>query len=181
MDERRSPRHEGPSPIGEMLLAAGLVNRAQLREALRLQAQQGGRLGHILVDQGFVDPVSFAETLADQLGLAFFDLELTEIDPRVASLVPMEVARHHRLLPVAARAGRITLVMADPSNELGRREVERLTGSAVRLALAPSDQIQAALTRTEARLAEVAALEDAFEKILGEPEAATTVPLSRAV
>ena len=50
------------SKLGEMLVKAQLINDVQLEEALKIQRREGGKLGSIVVRQGFCsdqDIVSF--------------------------------------------------------------------------------------------------------------------------
>lgn len=145
MDERQTRRHEGPGPLGEILLEADLLTRGQLREALAVQEAEGGRLGHILVDHGFVDERELADALSLQLGVPFFELEGWVLDPMVVRLVPADFCRHHRILPLKAGNGRITLAMADPFNEIARHGVERAAGMPVKAVLATGSAIRRAL------------------------------------
>lgn len=143
MDERRSPRDEGPGKIGEILLGAGLITRDQLRRALALQQAEGGRLGHLLVDREVVDPEALAEALAHQLGMPLFDLAGWDLDPKVAHLLPSEVCEHQRVLPLKVRDGTLTLAMADPFDELARRRAAAASGCEVKVVLATAPAIQA--------------------------------------
>lgn len=147
MDERKEPRGEGPDRIGEILLKADLITREALREALSLQESLGIRLGYILVDRGFVEEDAFAAALADQLGLAYLGLEGYAFDPKVLALLDPEACRHHRMVPLKVVGTRITMAVADPFNDFARREVERATGLEVRLVVAASSEILAALER----------------------------------
>jgi len=54
--------------IGEILKEIGYLTEAQLREALAVQAREGGRrmLGQILVSRGYVTPARLRVALAKQ-------------------------------------------------------------------------------------------------------------------
>lgn len=166
MDERKSPRGDAPDRIGEILLKADLVSREALREALELQTRLGTRLGYILVDRGFVDEDAFAAALADQLGLAYLGLEGYVFDPKVVALLDPETCRHHRMIPLKVVGSRITIAMADPFNDFARREVERATGLEVRLVVAASSEILAALEREGAAVASGAGWREALRNQL---------------
>jgi hypothetical protein len=56
-------------PLGEVLLAKGLVTRQQLDLALAEQERTGRLLGAILVDHGFVSGPTLAVALAEQYGV----------------------------------------------------------------------------------------------------------------
>lgn len=140
MDERRLPR-DGADRIGEILLREELLQREQLRQALDIQRARGGRLGHILVDQGFVDQEDFARALARQLGLPLLSLDGYVLDPQVGRLLPRGSLEHHRVLPLQVRDGRVTLAMADPFNEFAVGELRRATGYTVKPVLATTSDI----------------------------------------
>lgn len=146
MDERQHPR-DGSERIGEILLRAELLRREQLREALELQRTRGGRLGHILVDQGYVDQEDFARAFSRQLRMPLLSLEGYVLDPEVGRLLPRGSLEHHRILPLQVRDGRVTLAMADPFNEFAVQELRRATGFAVKPVLATTSDILSGVAR----------------------------------
>lgn len=144
MDERKTPR-DGADRIGEILLAAELLTREQLREALAVQRQVGGRLGHILVDRGFVDQEDFAEALAVQLRLPLLSLEGYFFDPRVSSLLPRGTLEHHRMLPLKVNQGLVTTAMADPLDDQAKSELQAVSGFSVKPVVATTGDILASV------------------------------------
>ncbi|MGL4369129.1 MAG: hypothetical protein ACRCUT_05580 [Spirochaetota bacterium] len=52
--------------LGEMLLENGEISRQQLDEALEVQKKEGGLLGIILVNLGFINEQSLVKYLAIQ-------------------------------------------------------------------------------------------------------------------
>ncbi len=73
-----------PSPIGESLLAAGLIDRASLAWALERQRLSGERLGRILVSAGLVHRLDLHRVLGHQWGLEFIDLLEAPVDSELA-------------------------------------------------------------------------------------------------
>jgi hypothetical protein len=61
--------------LGAILIEAGAINAAQLKEALRVQTVRGGSLGKILEQLGYLDDEGLANALESQLRLprAIFD------------------------------------------------------------------------------------------------------------
>lgn len=180
MDERKAAR-DGADRIGEILLAADLLSREELRQALEVQRLQGGRLGHILVDAGLVDQDDFADALAAQLGLPRICLEGYQLDPRVTSMLPRGTLEHHRILPLQVIGNRVTLAMADPFNQLARRELERASGLEVRPVIASSADILGAVARVHQDLSRRASLYEALHRLRERDEVAEPAPVSRAV
>jgi hypothetical protein len=61
------------TPLGALLVERRLISDVELKQALALQRDQGGFLGEILVEQGWLSASDLVLALATQLGL---DLEL---------------------------------------------------------------------------------------------------------
>ena len=62
-----APMPRGPRPLGELLVAEGLLTQAQLRSALAEQAESGRLLGEIVVQRDLVSMVSLVSALVEQL------------------------------------------------------------------------------------------------------------------
>jgi hypothetical protein len=56
-----------PKPrLGDLFVQRGLINQAQLVEALEAQRENGGKLGEILVEKGWVSRVDLAGVISKQ-------------------------------------------------------------------------------------------------------------------
>jgi len=53
-------------PIGELLVDAGVITRAELDEALAVQRTTGQRLGEILIETGRISWLALAQAIGDQ-------------------------------------------------------------------------------------------------------------------
>jgi len=143
--ERRSPRKQ----LGEFLVEKGLINRDQLRVALTEQKQKNERIGKILVRLGLVSESVLRDVLAEMLRVESIDLSKVVPDSDAVALVPEEVARRFRLLPIAydpiARA--LTVAMADTFDVVALDQVAALLGGniEVRTLLASEAEIGAAI------------------------------------
>src|SRR3954470_836274 len=86
--------------------------------------------------------------LALQLGLEFVTLDparadepdFAEVNPLAAALLPEDVVRARRVLPIALRDGVVTLATPDPFTD-----VAGLTGRPARLVATPAADLDAAL------------------------------------
>ncbi len=143
--ERRAPRKQ----LGEFLVEKGLINRDQLRVALTEQKQKNERLGKILVRLGLVSESVVRDVLAEMLRVESIDLSKVVPDSDAVGLLPEDVARRFRLLPIAydpaARA--LTIAMADTFDVVALDQVTALLGGniEVRTLLASEAEIQAAI------------------------------------
>ncbi len=82
--------------LGTLLLRDGVLTPERLEEALAEKEETGRRLGEILVARRWATSRAIARALAEQHGLEFVDLALTEVDTAAASLLPEKFARRHQ-------------------------------------------------------------------------------------
>src|ERR687893_123165 len=102
--------------LGDLLLKEGLVSREQLDKALLEGKQNGTRLGYALVKLGYVQETDITKMLARQFRMPAVDLSKFEVDPRIAKLIPAELAIKHLILPLKRDGRTLTVAMADPTN-----------------------------------------------------------------
>jgi type IV pilus assembly protein PilB len=147
------PRGQKPyRKLGELLVAAGVIDELQLQSALGHQKQWGGRIGHILLDLHFIDDLTLARTLAEQLDLQMISLRTAPLDLGVVRFLPQNVAERLLVFPVsfapdAQGAGVLTVAFSDPTNLAGIDEVRFETGKVVRPAVATESEVAWAIRR----------------------------------
>ena len=151
--------------LGELLLDAGVLEEAQLREALAA-SPPGERIGQTLIRLGMVDELEVAHALADQLGLEFIDLTGITPHPLAVDRVPTRLAERHQLVPLSLEDGLLTIAMADPADVVALDDIRVVSGvrGIRRLAAAASD-----VDRLRRRAYRADAQQDAIEEA-AEPE-----------
>src|SRR5881392_3184513 len=102
--------------IGDLLLREGLITREQLEKALLEQKQSGTRVGYNLVKLGFIQEIELTKTLAKQYKMPAVDLSKFQPDPKIAKLVPTDLASKALVLPLKRDGRQLTVAMADPTN-----------------------------------------------------------------
>ena len=102
--------------LGDLLLKEGLISREQLDKALLEGKQNGTRLGYALVKLGYVQETDITKMLARQFRMPAVDLSRFEVDPRIAKLIPADLATKHLVLPLKRDGRTLTVAMADPTN-----------------------------------------------------------------
>jgi type IV pilus assembly protein PilB len=101
--------------IGDLLLREGLVTQDQLNKALAEQRHNGTRVGYNLVKLGFVKETDLTRMLARQHKMPAVDLTKFQVDPRIAKLIPGELALKHNVLPLKRDGRTLTVAMSDPA------------------------------------------------------------------
>ncbi|HTY42985.1 MAG TPA: type IV-A pilus assembly ATPase PilB [Thermoanaerobaculia bacterium] len=114
--------------LGDLLLKQKLITPEQLETALKLQREEGGKIGEALVRVGAVSEGDITETLSQQFGVPSIDLAHFEIDPAIIKVVPGEVARKYGVLPVNKTGATLTIAMGDPTNVFAMDDIKFMTG-----------------------------------------------------
>ena len=113
--------------LGEMLVDVGAITEQQLEEALAGQKASGKRLGTYLVDEKYISEDQLIEILRRQLGIDFIDLNKAKIDPGLVTLVPKNIAKSNRVVPVKLDRDTLYLAMEDPMNFPAVEQVKNIT------------------------------------------------------
>jgi type IV pilus assembly protein PilB len=106
----------GSERIGEALLREGLINKDQLAAALREQKQNGTGIGYNLVKLGYLPELELVKVLARTHRMPAVDLSKFEVDPKIAKLIPSELATKNLVLPLKRDGRTLTVAVADPTN-----------------------------------------------------------------
>ena len=134
--------------IGEILIEMESVTDAQVKEALAKQMAGDKRLiGEILVEMQACQPEDIARAQAEQLGLRFYDLETTDIPPKVTDLIPGEVARERKVCAVMLAGKTLTVAMSNPMDLETVDTLRFQTSLSIDVAVASERQILAALEK----------------------------------
>ncbi len=132
--------------LSDVLIREGLITPVQLEEALRSQARFGGRLGTNLVKMKMVEESDVVRCLGKQLDLPFVSAErLLSVPPNIIGLIPKEIARKYKVVPLSLVNKRLTVAMLDPSNLAAIDTVSFMTGYVVSPAVCSELRILQAL------------------------------------
>src|ERR1700694_5517678 len=111
--------------IADVLIEDGLLLPNQLEEAVGIQKHEGGRLLKILTDKQFVTEQDMAFSMGRCLNTPPVNLSKLRIPEEVMALIPREMAKANRLVPIARLDGKLFVAMADPTNVLAVDDLKR--------------------------------------------------------
>jgi type IV pilus assembly protein PilB len=122
-------------PIGQLLIAKGVISEDQLRIATQEQNKTPQPLGRLLVRLGFLSEATIRDVLSENLGQESVDLTAVLVDPAAIALVPKEIARRYILLPLSvdSTSKTLTIAIADPDNIIALDQVRALLRDEYRL------------------------------------------------
>lgn len=158
--------------IGDMLINRGVITERQLEKALQEQKATGRFLGEVLVSQGATSEEAIAQTLSEQLGLAYVDLFTMTIEPAVVELIPEDLCTKYTAMPLFSVQNTLTLAMANPLDVNVIDEFQAAANSRVRPVFACSTAIRNAIDKHYHREIETEAdkLAAPFTSVTREPE-----------
>lgn len=136
--------------LGDMLVQARIVETAHVDEALAIQKAEGGRLGAILVELGYVSEVQLAQVLSNQLSIPWVNLYHVDFSRELLNLVPAEVAEQTGCIPVYVRKVRNqgeTMFVAtdDPLSDAALATIAQHAGMPAKPMVASSSDVRNAI------------------------------------
>ncbi len=144
-----APRAEGSgygSRLGEILLAQGKLQAADLQIALELQASRRDKdrlpIGAVLVEQKLVTAADVTRALAVQVGMPFLEvIDANDIDPGLVAPFSMSYARQYNFVPLKREGRRVTVAVADPIEIAGLDDLHAIFHAEIEPVAAPPEQI----------------------------------------
>ncbi len=113
--------------IADILIEDGLLLPSQLEEAQELQKKQGGRLLKLLTDNQFVTEQDMVISMGRCLDKPPINLGKVRVPEPVMNLVPKDMAKSYKLVPVALLGNKLFVAMADPMNVLALDDLRTRT------------------------------------------------------
>ena len=135
--------------LGTRLIAAGLINEAQLELAVREQRRRGHPLNKVLVDLGLVSAIQVSKFFGGQAHSLVVDLSKAVVDSQAVQLVPKEMARRHKVFPLSIEDGVLTMAISNPFDVVAIDAVRQVTGLQVKVVTATERDILNQLDRFE--------------------------------
>src|SRR5688500_14180898 len=120
------------APLGERLVEAGLIERAQLETALSRQAENKQRLGETLLELGFVAEEQLLPFIESQTGVPAVRLREGLLDPVAVRLLPRAFAERLSAIALFRVHSELTVATDDPLDLERIDRIESATGLTVR-------------------------------------------------
>lgn len=151
--------------IGEVLLEQGLITSEQLAQGLEEQKKTGLQLGKCLTTLGFITESKLVDVLSAQLDVQHVVLENFTFSRTLIRLIPEEIARKYKVIPLFETDEVLTVAMADPTNLRTIDHIKFKTGKEIEPVIATEKSIITAIEKNYS-----AGLED-MTKLLGQSAA----------
>ncbi|PIZ16569.1 type II secretion system protein GspE, partial [Candidatus Desantisbacteria bacterium CG_4_10_14_0_8_um_filter_39_17] len=133
--------------FGEFLTESKVITDGQLKSGLQNQKKEGGTLGQALIRLGFVSEEDMNKYLSDYYGVSYVDIKQYEIDPQVLALIPEQIVRKYKVIPLDKMNNNLTIVTADLTNVFIFDELRVITGCDITSLLTSESEINSAIER----------------------------------
>jgi hypothetical protein len=103
--------------LGTLLIERGYIDQEQLDEALRRSAENGERLGEVIVKLGWASEDDLAKVLAEQWHLRYFERSAISFDGKALRRMSWEDASRLEALPIQENdEGGVVVAVAEPTD-----------------------------------------------------------------
>ena len=147
MTDGEAKKGRSDKRVGQLLLEEGLIDEAKLRQALQVQAEQGGKLFEVLIRLEYLDKKDLHAFLSKQSGVPSIDLANYDIPRELITIIPREFAQEHVVLPIDKMGKLLTVGMACPLDTATLSELQEITGLRVKAMLCRFDEIRRTIRR----------------------------------
>jgi len=127
--------------LEELLLQEKEITEEQLSQVLKIQKQNGKKIGEILTDKGYTTENSIMKILSEQLGFPIVDLDNYSIDTDVTKLISEKLAIRAICIPLKIKNNKLLIAMNEPLSIFDIEDIEMESGKKTEIVLAPKDQI----------------------------------------
>ncbi len=133
--------------LGDMLLAANLIDEVQMQIALAEQKTSGKRFGSTLVELQFIDENVLAAFLSKQIDVPCISLLHVDIPKKVLRKLNRATAVICKAVPVRIEGERLEVAMVDPTDIEALDRIEKMAGMTVTPLIAPESSIRTMIDR----------------------------------
>ncbi|OHB33782.1 MAG: type II secretion system protein E [Desulfuromonadaceae bacterium GWC2_58_13] len=149
--------------IGDILVAAGLVTRAQVEEAIASQKiGKKKRIGELLIERGLITEGQLLTALAEKFRMRYVDLEKTVPTPDALAAMTAEMATRLQVIPLEKNNDFLVVVTSSPTDPSLTDTLRFNTNCRIELAVATRAQITWAIKVYYAQV------KDEVETLIGE-------------
>lgn len=129
------PEGKQKKRLGEILIDKGVITVDQLTIGLHEQKVIGKRIGAVLIQLGFVTDSIIRDALSENTGYESVDLSSAVIDSESIKMVPQDIARRFKVLPLSysRSSNELTLAMADTFNIVALDQIKAIHGGDINI------------------------------------------------
>jgi type II secretory ATPase GspE/PulE/Tfp pilus assembly ATPase PilB-like protein len=128
-------------PIGEALIAKGLITKEQLEQAATQRTSPAERIDQVLIRNGFVKERDVLQVFSEQLNMPVAELEESAVDRELLKIVPSRLVHKYGLMPLSRNGRGVKVATSDPYNMYALDELRTCINLPIEPVLATSTEI----------------------------------------
>ena len=133
--------------LGDILVAAGIINETTLDRALARQRKTKARLGSVLEEMGVITEGELAEALAKQFNFKIIrNFQTHTFSSDVLDLIPAELAMQRLTFPLTKKDGVLAVAITDPFDTKTLEYLAKHTGLQILPVISTRNDIIEAIT-----------------------------------
>lgn len=138
--------------IGNFLLSKGIISQKQLVDALALQKIERIKIGTALIKLGYITEDQLINALAELYGYPILRLNEQQIDYTLFKLLPEDLIKNYRIIPVSKEGDTLKLAIAVPTNDQAIEQAKFfLSGFKISIYLCKESEIKYILNKVYAQ------------------------------
>ncbi len=149
-DEKRRllRKHGRRFRIGILACELDYITSEQLREAeAAIPRNPGIRMGELLIKLGLIDERQLTQTLSELLGFPMVHIDVDMVDQKLIAKFSKNILLSQAVLPYSEDETTVSVLIADPLNSRGIREVESTTRKKVSIGIATRETVTSLINK----------------------------------
>ncbi|MCK9475449.1 MAG: Flp pilus assembly complex ATPase component TadA [Candidatus Muirbacterium halophilum] len=127
--------------IGQILIENDFITEEQLSDSLKIQIETSDLIGEILIQKGYLTEEQLAQGLAIQFDSEYYSPDRVKLEEAVLARVPENLIKMYYFIPLDIDAGRIMILIFDPTNVTMLDALQTVLGIKVEFAVASKEKI----------------------------------------
>jgi len=149
--------------IADIFIEQSLLTPEQAVEAIEQAKKEGLTMDQFMIGQGICDQDTFYRTIANSMGVEYYDLVDFEPQAEILRLIPAGMARLHRALPIGAHGNTILVALENPLNAQAVEELHFALNRDFQVAVCPRSRVTELIEKSYG--SETASMEEILSQI----------------
>ncbi len=136
-------------PLGKLLIKSKKITEEQLLKALEVQRNTTDRLGHTLINLGYITEDELINFLENQFGIPAVRINKKMLNPiLIKKTIPENICRKYRLIPILIENNKLTIAATNPYDLSFKDEIKFTTDYNIDIVLSPENSVLEAINHT---------------------------------
>jgi len=131
----------------KILMKSGLLTQDEVNKAIDEGEKLKRPLERVIIDMHLLSQAALYETVAQQLGYKYVNLEKIEIEPDILKIIPEELSKQTMSIPLRLENGTLVIAMSDPGDIYAADQIQMHINMPIEIDFSSPAEIEAAQKR----------------------------------